>query len=284
MTPECLRKKTDLHILSSGSKGNCYCIETEKELIFIDAGVPTRYLLKFIENSGKALGDIYFFITHEHTDHISGLLRFCQHNSPRIFASEGTVSCLNWKGIPRKYLTPISKDKLYTFPSFSLSAFKISHDAYEPFGYTLNTGETTFGILTDCGRITKRILEALGEVNTLILEANYDPDMLENGPYAERLKKRITSSKGHLSNLDACNILAHLSKGALKECHFGHVSEANNDYALLERLARFCQKSFGIKTDVLRQKTYYNYNQITDNPATDNLMEEVVIMDNGEFL
>ncbi|MDR2104215.1 MAG: MBL fold metallo-hydrolase [Deferribacteraceae bacterium] len=248
-----------LHILSSGSKGNCCCIETERELIFIDAGVGVRSLLRFIGDSGKSVDDAYFFITHEHGDHISGLHKFCQRFTPKIFASEGTVNSLNWKGIPRKCLTPISSGKLYGFPSFCISAFNTSHDAYEPFGYTLTVGESQYGILTDCGKVTKRLIDAISGVNTLILEANYDANMLENGPYEERLKKRIASSKGHLSNLDACNILARLSGGALRECHFGHVSETNNSYELLDQLAAFCQKSFGVKVDVLRQRTYYSY-------------------------
>jgi phosphoribosyl 1,2-cyclic phosphodiesterase len=267
MTPQntsCLKDQAVLHILSSGSKGNCCCIETEKELIFIDAGISTKYLLKFVEKSGKSLDDCYFFITHEHGDHISGLKTLSQYYSPNIFASEGTLNFLNWKGVPRKFLTPLQKDKLYTFSSFSISAFKTYHDAYEPFGYTLNTSGMSFGILTDCGKITKHILEALSDANTLILEANYDPEMLENGPYVEWLKKRIFSDKGHLSNLDACGVLARLAGGALKECHWGHISETNNNYDMLEQLAQFCQNSYGIKVDVLRQKTYYNYSSVME--------------------
>jgi phosphoribosyl 1,2-cyclic phosphodiesterase len=253
------RKAGVLHVLASGSSGNCCCIDTGKALVFIDAGVGAKRLRKFIENSGKSLDECYFFITHEHGDHISGLSTFCRFYTPKIYASEGTVQSLNWKGIPRKCLTALQKDTSYRFASFSVSAFKTYHDAYEPFGYTVRAGETNFGVLTDCGMITESILKSISDVTHLILEANYDPEMLANGPYIKLLKDRIASNKGHLSNDDACRVLAGLARGALKECHFGHVSEKNNDYVLLARLAEFCQKLYGIKVDVLRQKTYYNY-------------------------
>jgi phosphoribosyl 1,2-cyclic phosphodiesterase len=272
LIPADLRKAGVLHVLASGSSGNCCCIETEKALVFIDAGVGAKRLRKFIENSGKSLDECYFFITHEHGDHISGLLTFCRFYTPKIYASEGTLQRLNWKGIPRKCLTALQKDKLYRFASFSVSAFNTHHDACEPFGYTVTAGETTFGVLTDCGRVTENILESISDVTHLILEANYDPELLANGPYVKSLKKRIASNKGHLSNDDACGVLAGLAGGALKECHFGHVSEKNNDYSLLARLAEFCQKLYGIKVDVLRQKTYYNYD-----PA-------ITEIDDGEIL
>jgi phosphoribosyl 1,2-cyclic phosphodiesterase len=267
------RKAGVLHVLASGSSGNCCCIETGKALVFIDAGVGLKHLMKFIGNSGKSLDESYFFITHEHGDHISGLLDICRRfYYPKIYASEGTIHSLGWKGIPNFCMKPLKKNKPYRFPSFSVTAFKTHHDAYEPYGYTVQTERTTFGVLTDCGMITESILKSISDVTHLILEANYDPEMLANGPYIKFLKDRIASPKGHLSNDDACRVLAGLAGGALKECHFGHVSEKNNDYALLARLADFCQKLYGIKVDVLRQKTYYSYD-----PA-------ITAIDDGEIL
>jgi phosphoribosyl 1,2-cyclic phosphodiesterase len=254
-----LRKAGILHVLASGSSGNCCCIETAKALVFIDAGVSLTRLIKFVRNSGKSFDDSYFFITHEHGDHIKGLLDLSRIYTPKIYASEGTAKSLNWKGIPSFLIKPLKKNLPYRFPSFSVSAFKTHHDAHEPYGYKVKTRGTTFGVLTDCGMITESILDSISDVTHLILEANYDPEMLANGPYIKLLKDRIASSKGHLSNDDACRVLAVLAGGALKECHFGHVSEKNNDYTLLERMAEFCQNLYGIKVDVLRQKTCYTY-------------------------
>jgi phosphoribosyl 1,2-cyclic phosphodiesterase len=75
-----------------------------------------------------------------------------------------------------------------------------------------------------------------------------------NGNYPYYLKKRIAGAKGHLSNSEALSVITSLQDTSIKHCLLAHVSEENNDYAMLERLATFCRENYGVNTDVLRQK------------------------------
>ena len=66
----------------------------------------------------------------------------------------------------------------------------------------------------------------------LLMEANYDLNMLANGRYPERVKRRIASDLGHLSNEQAGGFLAEIGHPDLTVV-IGHVSEENNHPDLL---------------------------------------------------
>jgi phosphoribosyl 1,2-cyclic phosphodiesterase len=60
------------------------------------------------------------------------------------------------------------------------------------------------------------------------LESNYDPEMLENGRYPAWLKKRIKGPGGHISNIEAAEILHSASSKKMRWACLGHLSEDNN--------------------------------------------------------
>ncbi len=244
-----------LHVLSSGSSGNSYCIETDTDLLFVDIGVTFTTVRKQLNPllSGKAVS---LFITHEHTDHISGIMPFIRALHPKIYTGAGTARQLAGNGVPQDYLYPLAADGYYDMGNFAVTPFNVSHDAAEPFGYKLMTPCGNVGFLTDLGCVTQGELAHLEGVDVLVLEANHDEELLKKGRYPAYLKKRIASHKGHLSNVDAVSVLAALYGGSLNRCLFAHVSEENNDYDLLDKLGTFCGKQYRVKIDVLRQKSY----------------------------
>jgi phosphoribosyl 1,2-cyclic phosphodiesterase len=62
-----------------------------------------------------------------------------------------------------------------------------------------------------------------------MLECNYDPEMLQNGPYPPSLQKRIDGHYGHLANIQAQSILQQLDTSRLTRLIGMHVSEKNNN-------------------------------------------------------
>ena len=56
--------------------------------------------------------------------------------------------------------------------------------------------------------------------------------MLENGPYSDYLKNRIRGPHGHLSNLEAANLLRTAATSRLQWACLAHLSDENNDPAV----------------------------------------------------
>ncbi|MDR2884513.1 MAG: MBL fold metallo-hydrolase [Deferribacteraceae bacterium] len=241
-----------LHTLASGSSGNSYCVETDNELIFVDIGVPVSAIKTLLSTipTGK---NISLLLTHEHTDHIKGLVPFVNYLQPRIYSSIGTAEIIS-EFVPAELIFPLEADQSQYIGGFGVTPFNVSHDAAEPFGYVIMTPNCNVGVMTDLGHVTKEQIEQLKHVDFLILEANHDKDMLRKGKYPHYLKRRIAGAKGHISNDEAVSTLVSLQDSAVKRCLFAHVSEENNDYEILDRLAAFCTENYGIYTQVLRQK------------------------------
>ena len=64
-----------LTILGSGSSGNCAYVETDEARILVDAGFSARQIRQRLATIGRTPENLTgILITHEHTDHISGLL------------------------------------------------------------------------------------------------------------------------------------------------------------------------------------------------------------------
>ena len=72
---------------ASGSSGNCSLISEGKANILIDAGISMRRTLAALSELGLAPQDLCgVLITHEHSDHISGLSMLLKHYEMSIFA------------------------------------------------------------------------------------------------------------------------------------------------------------------------------------------------------
>ena len=96
------------------------------------------------------------------------------------------------------------------------------------FGLQPDTITGLLGNLEDAGLIATDVVrdEAAG-ADTLILEANHDIKMLQSGAYPELLKRRILSTRGHLSNESAGWLLAKLPQ-LPENIILAHLSEENN--------------------------------------------------------
>ena len=87
-----------VHTLASGSEGNCLVIDAEGTRILVDAGISTRRIKTTLEQLGIALAQVdAILITHEHSDHISGLQTLVKHHRIPIYASPATACQLAWR-------------------------------------------------------------------------------------------------------------------------------------------------------------------------------------------
>lgn len=235
-------------ILGSGSAGNCAYLETGEARILIDAGFSTRQIRKRLESIGRAPENLSAIIlTHEHSDHISGLLGLADKCHIPVFCNRGTQDGTIWAFKEKwskktnlaletagTFKTKIDWRLFETGASFeigdvNIETFSLPHDAQDPVGFILHTGAGRIGFATDLGHVTKLVIERIRAANVLVLESNHDVKMLQNCPRRSwALKQRILGRHGHISNVTAAETVAQIMSDQLRRLYLAHLSRECN--------------------------------------------------------
>ena len=218
---------------ASGSTGNCSLISDGRVNILIDAGISMRRVVSALSEFGLTPQDLCgVLITHEHSDHISGLSMLNKYYRLPIFAPPELCDVLN-NMKPELYssLNAVNVGEVLNIDCLKVSSFQTPHDSRFSVGYRFE-GSSVFTFATDTGMITDDMLCGLTGADTAVIEANHDIKMLRNGPYPYFLQKRILSDHGHLCN-DECGKLAlSLANSGTRRIILGHLSRENNSPAL----------------------------------------------------
>ena len=218
-------------ILASGSKGNCVVIEGGTGSLLIDAGLSAKECLLRMERAEIDAGRVdALLVTHEHTDHIRGVDVLARKLEIPVYATEGTLAdFLLFRRTSKKPFThhTCRDHERFTIGDFEIEPFSTSHDAREPCGFVVSEGGIRVGYCTDTGIITPHMHDLLRNCDGIVLESNHCPDMLQNGPYPESLKRRIRSKRGHLSNPAAAACLRDFGRD-IPRVILAHLSEINN--------------------------------------------------------
>ena len=243
-------------VFASGSSGNCLLLSYKETHILIDAGISMRRIESSLRNLGLTVKDIGgVLITHEHSDHISGLKMLLKHHGVSIFAPR-TVAARLCGMLPEAeanmIVMPVGPD--YHLGDLVVRSFHTPHDTDESVGYRISGGGT-FALATDMGHVTKEVYQGLLGADTVLLESNHDVNMLCDGQYPIYLKRRILSDRGHLSNKDCAVLARHLADKGTRRIILGHLSRENNRPALAmsengmalmgSKAQLFCAPEFG---------------------------------------
>ena len=112
---------------------------------------------------------------------------------------------------------------------FHVTPLPTSHNAVEPNCYFTEVGDERVLVCTDTGKFSFQIEHALSLADVAVVEANYDLDMLVNGPYPYSLKTLIGSERGHMNNLDTAIALKRTMAGnSHRKIFLAHLSKTNN--------------------------------------------------------
>ena len=214
---------------ASGSTGNCCLVSDGGVNVLIDAGISARRIVQGLGVLGLAPQDVCgVLITHEHSDHISGLPVLVKRTGMRIFAPSELGEVLKRvKPELSESIDYIPPDGGLCVGDVRITAFPTPHDASASFGYRIE-GSEVFAFATDTGHISDELLEGLQGAGTVVIEANHDKVMLKNGPYPPFLKQRVLSKHGHLSNDDCAKLACLLADSGTRQIILGHLSQQNN--------------------------------------------------------
>lgn len=217
-----------LSVLASGSAGNATFVQIGGTKLLVDAGISARRIKAGLGNLGVAVEELSgILITHEHRDHIGGLVTLTKKYKLPIYTRAGTFSAMYCrKMIPDECCRAIG-DR-FGIGRVKIETFNISHDAADPIGFSIYGQDIKCTIATDLGFVTSSVQQALDYSDVLVLEANHDVQLLKNGAYPHHLKRRILSNRGHLSNNDAAWALVRMKKQNHMKVFLAHLSEENN--------------------------------------------------------
>ena len=217
--------------LYSSSSGNCTYIGTSQGGILIDIGISAKRTCEALAEIGVDPSSIAaIFVTHEHTDHTSGIKVFAKKFGTKIYASEGTLIGMEEK----KALDPKNSAEVIPYSGIEAGGifvrpFATPHDSLESTGFSVVTPDGKhISIATDIGQMNDTVMNAIHGSDLVLLESNHDVGMLQNGPYSFWLKQRILSPIGHLSNENCAKSAVRLVESGTTRLVLGHLSKENN--------------------------------------------------------
>ncbi len=225
--------------LQSGSNGNSIYVEAGDVKLLFDAGISGRQAMLRMAEYGRDIRDVQaLIISHDHHDHIRCAGVYQRKFGLPIYMTRRTLDA-TWSPLGTlddvRYFRAgdvlrFGRVNVYTIPT--------PHDAADPVIFVIEHEGKRLGIFTDLGHPFTGLAGLLRSVDAAYLESNYDPHMLEHGPYSPSLKARIRGPGGHLSNVESAQTLRR-SRPA-RWVQLAHLSEQNNDPALALETHRRC--------------------------------------------
>lgn len=219
--------------IASGSSGNCICVGSDQTHILIDVGISKKRVEAGLFQNDLSPADISaILITHEHSDHISGLGVLSRKYNIPIYTTKETIAAIKaYKPIGKmdfNLFQELEPDCPFYISDLTIHPFSISHDALNPVAYRIEHEGKAIACATDMGTYDDYTVSHLTGLDALLLEANHDVHMLQVGGYPYYLKQRILSKHGHLSNEMSGRLLNEVLHDDLKYIFLGHLSKENN--------------------------------------------------------
>ena len=217
--------------LQSGSNGNCVYVESGLTGVLFDAGISGIKAEQRLARFGRDIRQIQaVIVSHEHIDHISCAGIFQRKYGLPLYVTKATLAkASKWNRIGRlsdiNYFEP--GQTIYC-ANLSIETIPTPHDGIESVAFIVEDNDRRLGILTDLGHVFEGLPEMIRSLDALLLESNYDPTLLDSGPYPPALKRRIKGEGGHISNFESAELLRSAATSRLKWVCLAHLSEQNN--------------------------------------------------------
>lgn len=217
--------------LQSGSNGNSFYVKSGSTSLLFDAGISGRQAEARLAKHGLDIREAdALFISHDHSDHTSGMGVFSRKFDLPVYVTRQTLDAV------RRYRNTGQIDRIRLFSAGDSISFgevtvhtvPTPHDSVDGVAFIVEDGESRVGILTDLGHVFEGLKDVLRSLDAVIIESNYCSEMLNNGPYPEHLKRRISGVGGHLSNRDSAMLIKETRSDRLKWACLCHLSEENN--------------------------------------------------------
>ena len=226
-------------VLGSGSGGNSVFLWAGNTRLLVDAGFSARSVAERLDGIGVSPESIEgIVVTHEHGDHTRGIGVFARRHGTPLYMTHRTRAACGKLLRGEEEIIEYQPSRPFHVGDIRIEPFLTVHDAADPVGVAL-VDECTglrVGIATDLGRPTAQTRLALSDCDLLILEANHDEVLLHMSAYPSAVKRRISSSHGHLSNQAAARLVTELLHPRLSGVVLAHLSKECNRPSLARQV------------------------------------------------
>jgi len=226
--------------LQSGSNGNCIYVESGSVRLLFDAGISGKQAELRLAAHGRDIRDITaVVISHDHSDHVRCLGIYQRKFQLPVYVTAKTIRAATARRDLGRLgdVRPFRAGAMLPFGPVTVETIPTPHDGADGVAFVVGDGRRRLGILTDLGHVFPGLAETVASLDAALLESNYDPAMLDNGPYPASVKRRIRGPGGHLSNAEAAELLAGAGGGLRWAC-LAHLSGENNSPSLALRTHR----------------------------------------------
>jgi len=224
-------------VLASSSSGNSTFIRTDRTRILVDAGLSKRDVVARLAVIGETAENLdAILVTHEHSDHVSGLVSLAKQLDIPIYITRLTAPAIPWGEYTPK-LDCFQAGTTFQIGDIDVDSFTVPHDAIDPVGFCFRSQGIKIGVVTDLGYLTESIKFHLRGTDLLLLESNHDLEMLRTGPYPWSVRQRVMGRKGHLSNDMVSDFIRREMDTTVTTLLLAHLSEHNNHPPRVEFLA-----------------------------------------------
>jgi phosphoribosyl 1,2-cyclic phosphodiesterase len=157
----------DLKILGSSSRGNSYILESEKDILILDAGVSIAEIKKALNFDLRNIVGCLF--SHAHQDHCRGISGLSK-TGINCYSSWDSILSLKYYN---HHLCVVQPQKVYQIGSFKVLPFEVKHDVIN-YGFLIEHPESgKILYVTD----TYYIPYKFKGLNNILVEANYSIDI-----------------------------------------------------------------------------------------------------------
>lgn len=213
--------------IASGSKGNCYLLETEQGNLLIEAGLPIKRIKQGLNyNFSNIQGCL---ISHEHMDHAKSIMEIAKLGID-IYASEGTLKALNCSS--HRFI-PVRNGQAQSIGEFQVLPFKTEHDVAEPLGFLIKQGNRRLLFATD----TYYLRYKFNDLTHIAIECNYVKSVMEEGLEngTINISRIARTMKSHMSLENLLEFLKANDLSKVEEIHLLHLSDDNSSIPIMLR-------------------------------------------------
>lgn len=208
-----------LKVIGSGSSGNGYAIETDNEILLLEAGCRAKEVKEAINfQVSKIVG---MFITHSHKDHCEYIRQYMDLGFP-IYTNEETQGFILIK-YGKNAVTGIPEMKAIHAGNFKVTGFYLPHNGTPCFGYYIEHPEIGRMVFLTDFEVCEWNFKTK-KLNHILIEANYSNELID---YSFPNAKHILL--GHCELETSLDFIESNITDSLKNVILLHLSDRNSD-------------------------------------------------------